>query len=160
MLSESTQSPAHAGGKLSHFTLDTQDYFEFALKAALVPIVRGYGKTGNATTGRPRWLCRDNYEQPDALGALHGFMQHCQAHYEALSGEKLSKVQASEFIGSSVGRILDADTTCCESVYYVIRPDKRTLILYRDDNGYFAGRARESILRAVWLLESKGQGNA
>lgn len=144
---------------LSDFQL-SDDYYDFAVKATLVPVIEGQGGSGAAEAGAQRWLCHNNYEQPDAIGALRLFVQQLRRLFELSVGEPLSKVQANEFTGATIGRLLDPAITPCKALFYVIGPDNHVLIMYRADTGYFAGRARESILRAVWLLEGKGGKHA
>lgn len=152
-------SQTSASVKLSGFTLQTTNFHDFAAKAALIPIIRGRGMSGLANAGKPRWLCHNNYEQPDALGTLRAFFRHCMSYFEQTTGQKLPPVEANEFIGASIANILDPTLTQCECLYYAIGPQDRVLILYRDDAGQLAGRSREEVLGAVWLVENQ-QGGA
>lgn len=139
--------------KFSGFALETSNYLDFAANACLVPIVRDR----SVRTGPGRWLCHDNYEQPDALGTLRRFVRHCMNFYEEHAGIQLQPVEANEFMGASVSRFLDRAVIRCDDLFYGIGPRDHALVLYRDDNGYFAGRSREQVLGAVWLLE-RGDG--
>src|SRR5438067_402212 len=113
---------------LCDFRLSTDDYFNFALKAILVPVIlQGQADPGPAAAGAQRWLCHNNYEQPDAIGALRGFVMQLRRAFELASGEALSRVQANEFTGSTIGRFLDPAITQFESLFYVIGPDNHVL---------------------------------
>lgn len=143
--------------ELHSFALGQCSYDEFRRKAHLVPIVAARGKSGAATNGAVRWMCRDNYEAPDSLGTLRQFFKVCAAQLQRVEGKALSESELNAFLSSSVSRFLDPAHTPVDVLYYCIGPDNHTLILYRDDRGPLIGHSREAIIATVWHVEQDGR---
>ena len=153
MKSETTLAP------LQGFVLNC-DFEEFSRKAHLVPVIAARGKTGMAQTGAMRWMCRDNYEEPDSLGSLRQMINHCKTAHEVAMGRKMDEDEAKLWIADSIANFLDPEKVSLDGLYYTIGPDNHTLIIYRDDVGRLVGIPRETIIGLIWTIENGAAATA
>lgn len=139
---------------LQSFVLTDCSYDEFRRKAFLVPVIAARGKSGYAKTGPLRWMCRDNYEEPDALGALRNFLLVCLSRRQGVLGESMTDQEKKEWMAKSVATFLDPKVVSLDGAgYYTVGPDNHTLIIYRDDIGPLVGVSRETIIGLIWHVD-------
>lgn len=139
---------------LQSFVLTDCSFDEFRRKAFLVPVIAAQGKSGHAKAGPLRWMCRDNYEEPDSLGALRNFLLTCLRRRQDVLGESMTDHEKKEWMARSVATFLDPKVVSLDGAgYYTVGPDNHTLIIYRDDRGPLVGVSRETILGLIWHVD-------